>query len=81
MLAVVIQQPSLQQHAGQWHVSIADPFEPGARMPFVVVDFDDEATARTRLTEAGTDLFMGNYPENTLFDPIRIVWAEQDAQS
>jgi len=81
MLAVVIQQPWLQRQGGQWHLTIVDPFEPGARMPFVVVDFDDETTGTTRLTEAGTDLFMGNYPENTLFDPVRIVWAEQDAQS
>lgn len=81
MLAVVIQQPWLQQDAGQWQISIADPFGPGARMPCVVVDFDDAATGVTRLTEAGTDLFMGNYSENALFDPVRIVLAEQDAQS
>ena len=81
MLAVTIQEPWLRNQDGQWHVSVVDPFEPTTRMSFVVVDFDDEATGVTRLTEAGTDVFMGNYPENTLFDPVRIVWAEQDKQS
>lgn len=78
MLAVSVQHPWLEHDAGKWWLSVVDPFEPDARMTFVVVDFEDETTGTTRLTEAGADVFMGNYPENTLFDPIRIVWAEQD---
>ena len=34
--------------------------------------------SETRLTETGTDLFMGNYNEGTVFDPVRIVLAEKD---
>lgn len=80
MLAVTVRHPWLQRHDDQWHVSVIDPFDPAARMPFVVVDFEDETTGTTRLTEAGTDLFMGNYSEHMLFDPVRIVWAEQDEE-
>lgn len=78
MLGIAIQQPWLQYRAGQWELSIVDPFDPDARMAFVEITFDDNTTGLTRLTEAGTDVFMGNYNENTLFDPVRIIWVEKD---
>ena len=80
MLAVTVEQPWLQHRAGQWELSVVDPFEPAKRMPFVAVEFTDNATGTTRLTEAGTDVFMGNYSEATLFDPVRIIWEEKDEE-
>lgn len=81
MLGVTLQQPWLQRHAGGWELTIVDPFDSAARMPFVVVHLDELGTGTTRLTEAGTDVFMGNYTENTVFDSLRIVWAEEDEAS
>lgn len=81
MMAVTVQQPWLQCHGERWQLTIVDPFEPGSRMPIVDIELHDEATGTARLTESGTDLFMGNYNEGTLFDPVRIVWAEKDQDS
>lgn len=78
MLAVPIEEPWLQRRAGQWHLSIIDPFDRNARMSFVDVALNHESIGTTRLTEAGTDVFMGNYTEKTPFDPLRIVWTEKD---
>lgn len=78
MLAVNIQQPWLQRSADTISLTIIDPFAPATRMPLVTVELYDDGTGTTRLTEAGTDLFMGNYHENTVFDPVRIVWAGKD---
>ncbi|GAA4105540.1 HtaA domain-containing protein [Enteractinococcus coprophilus] len=79
MMAVTVAHPRLQREGERWWLTIADPFEPGARMSIVEVVFQDDATGITRLTESGTDLFMGNYTDSTVFDPIRIVWKEKDA--
>ena len=81
MMAVTVRQPWLEHGADGWHLTIVDPFEPASRMALVAVKFDDRNTATTRLTEAGTDLFMGNYTEGTIFDPMRIVGAERDHNS
>lgn len=80
MMAVTVQQPWLQHDGEHWWLTIVDPFEPGSRMPIVATEMHD-ADGTTRLTEAGADLFMGNYTEGTLFDPMRIVWAEKDQDS
>lgn len=81
MLAVTVQQPWLEHHNGQCRLTIVDPFDPAERMPLVEIEFTDEVIGDTRLTEAGTDLFMGNYTANTLFDPVRMIWEEQDKYS
>lgn len=81
MMAVTVQQPWLQRDGEHWHLTIVDPFEPGSRMPIVKIEMHDETEGTARLTEPGTDLFMGNYNEGTLFDPVRIVWAEKDQDS
>ena len=78
MMAVTIQLPWLEGSADHWQLSIVNPFEPGTRMPMVEIEFHDDAHGTARLTEPGTDLFMGNYDEKTLFDPVRIVWVEKD---
>src|SRR5699024_1702716 len=80
MMAVPVQQPWLQHDGEHLWLTIVDPFEPGSRMPMVALDMrDGDGTAR--LTETGTDLFMGNYNEGTVFDPVRIVLAEKDQNS
>lgn len=78
MLAVNIQQPWLQHSADTTSLTIIDPFDPTSRMALVTVELDADGTGTTRLTEAGTDLFMGNYRDDTVFDPVRIVWAGKD---
>lgn len=80
MMAITVQQPWLQHDGEHWWLTIVDPFEPGSRMPMVALDMrDGDGTAR--LTETGTDLFMGNYNEGTVFDPVRMIWAEKDQNS
>lgn len=78
MLAVTIQDPWLKRTAETATLTIVDPFDRSARMDLVATEFQDDNTAKTRLTEAGTDVFMGNYPENIAFDPLRILWAGKD---
>lgn len=77
MLAVSIQDPWLERGAEATMLTIVDPFDSRARMEFVTAEFQDDA-ARTRLTEAGTDVFMGNYPENIALDPLRILCHGKD---
>lgn len=78
MLAVTIQDPWLQFADEMTTLTIVDPFDQSARMDLVTTEIQDDDTARTRLTEAGTDVFMGNYPENIAFDPLRILRAGKD---
>ncbi|WP_156832062.1 HtaA domain-containing protein [Yaniella halotolerans] len=78
MLAVTIQDPWIEFREGAGVLTIVDPFDGGARMDVVAIDFQDDNTASTRLTEAGTDLFMGNYPEEIALDDLRILWAGKD---
>lgn len=78
MLAVTIQDPWLQSADEMTTLTIVDPFDQSVRMDLVATAFQDDNTARTWLTEAGTDVFMGNYPENMAFDPLRIIPAGKD---
>lgn len=78
MMAVPVDQPWLEFLDEQVFLTIIDPFDPTTRMSLVEVDFNGRDQARTALSDAGTDLFMGNYKNNTQFDPIRIIWAERD---
>lgn len=77
MLAVSIQDPWLERGAEATMVTIVDPFDGRARMEFATAEIHDDV-ASTRLTEAGTDVFMGNYPENTALDPLRILCPGKD---
>ena len=81
MLAVTVRDPWLQSISGQWSLTIVDPFDSRTRMPLVEVDFQNAGIGTARLTETGTDLFMGNYNEGTVFDPVRMVLAEKDQNS
>lgn len=81
MMAVVIEAPGLEQNpGGSSHLTIRDPFDPAQRMAFVAVELHNDHTGTTRLTESGTDVFMGNYTQHTDFDPVRLVLAEEDHQ-
>ena len=74
MLVVKIAAPWLQQVDGTTVLTVADPFEPGGRMPCVTIDLQTDGTGPTWLTEEGADLFMANYSPHVAFDPVRIVW-------
>lgn len=73
MLVVQLAEPWLQLSEAHAVLSVIDPFEPTARMSLVTVKLGDSGWGTTQLTEAGTDVFMGNYPEHTHFDPLRIL--------
>lgn len=78
MLAVTVRQPWLEMVEETSVMRIVDPFDPNLRMELVAVDMDADGSGETRLTEAGTDLFMGNYRADIAFDPVRIVWAGKE---
>jgi len=74
MLAVTVRQPWLEVVEETPVMTIVDPFDRYLRMELVAVEMDADGRGETRLTEAGTDLFMGNYRADIAFDPVRIVW-------
>lgn len=78
MLAVTVQNPRLQQGPTGTTMTIVDPFDQSQRMDLVAVELKNDGTGTTRLTEDGTDVFMGNYPVNIAFDPVRITWVGKD---
>lgn len=67
MLAVRIANPAIVVGNENFLVTIDDPF-PGPEQRMSVVQIMPDGT--TALTEAGTDLFMGNYPQGTVCDPV-----------
>lgn len=67
MLALTLARPQLTDGA----LTVDDPFptaDPGARIAVVV----HETHGSTRLTEEGSDLFLGTYPAGTEFDPLTV---------
>lgn len=78
MLAVTVQHPRLELVDRSVVLTITDPFDQGLRMELVAVEIAADGCGQTRLTEAGTDLFMGNYQADIAFDPVRIVGLERN---
>lgn len=78
MMAVPVHQPWIVCGETTSTLSIIDPFDTTGRMPLVNLSFATKDSATTWLTESGSDLFMGNYQQQTQFDPVRLVWAEKD---
>lgn len=78
MMAVPVTQPWIVCAEATATLTIVDPFDTTGRMPLVNIIFGTNDSATTSLTESGTDLFMGNYQEQTRLDPVRLVWAEKD---
>ncbi|RZT66691.1 HtaA domain-containing protein [Leucobacter luti] len=79
MLRLVFADPAITGANGGWTLTIADPHEPGARLPFAsiaaLVAGADETLRGTglRLTEAGADLFFsGPYTAGTELDDFEI---------
>lgn len=74
MMRVVIADPWLFVGATGGELSIADPDDPTARLPFArIASFDTEADGMLRargttLTADGSDLFFGPYAQGTPFD-------------
>lgn len=80
MLRIVIADPHLEPgDAGgaAWSLTIADPYEPGARLPFAVIDSISEVGAAEgcRLTAEGADLFFsGPYTAGTELEPPTVLF-------
>ncbi|WP_125098628.1 HtaA domain-containing protein [Leucobacter chromiireducens] len=79
MLRLVFADPALEETAGGWTLTIADPHEAGGRLPFAAIaeltqtrDGGRRGTG-LRLTEAGADLFFsGPYTAGTELDDFEV---------
>lgn len=73
MMRVVIAEPWIEPAADAWMLSIADPDDPGQRLPFArIARFDGATASGTTLTADGADLFFGPYREGTELDDPRV---------
>lgn len=73
MMHVVLADPALVESASGWTVEIADPDDPGTRLPFAAVtSFDGIDGTGVALTAAGADLFFGPYEAGTELDDLTV---------
>lgn len=77
MMRVTISDPALVRGGEHWLLTIADPGDPGIRLPFAriaAIDTGSDGVRRatgTVLTGDGADLFFGPYTAGTpLDDPV-----------
>jgi hypothetical protein len=82
MFHLVIAEPAIVHAPEGWRLEIADPHEPGARLPFATIAaFDGERATGTVLTQDGADLFFGPYEPGTPIDEPTVVEAEPESMS
>ncbi|WP_156138603.1 HtaA domain-containing protein [Microbacterium mangrovi] len=73
MMRVVIADPWVEASGPGAVLSIADPDDPAARLPFArIAAFDGVRASGTTLTADGADLFFGPYREGTELDDPRL---------
>lgn len=78
MMRVVLRDPWIEQSGERWTLSIADPDDEAARLPFATLEAlegDGEGVRRgtgIALTSDGADLFFGPYVEGTPLDDLVI---------
>ncbi|MGP3535568.1 HtaA domain-containing protein [Microbacterium sp. RD1] len=73
MMRVTLADPRLVEADGRWVLEIADPDDPGVRLPFALVaTFDGVDGTGVTLTADGADLFFGPYGAGTALDDLSV---------